>query len=168
MHQMDFSTEQLEGIQPVPNGIYRLRLIGFEPKASKAGDSINLNPIFQFIDPEYSERPSLRYSFTGNTKIPSFLQDLVHATGLEMEEDGDKSRIPGFWDGDKQKYDAKDPSTYVYSGPLLNQELQAEVVQDEYQGRVNNKIRKFICAVPNCAERFPKIRHAEDMNRKKA
>lgn len=163
-HQMDFEKKELKGIEPIPAGIYDVRLIGFEPKESKNGGSVNLNPIFSVVNnPEFEGRV-LKYVFVGNSKIPSFLQDMVHCFGMEMEEyTSDRPKIPGIWDTDKAKFDVNKFETYVYSGPLLNKVGKIELIESEYQGKKNNKIRKFFCNVPQCAERFPDITHSDNV-----
>jgi hypothetical protein len=164
MFQMDFDKKALKGLEPVPAGIYDVRLVGFEPKPSKNGDSANLNPIFTIVNhPEFEGR-TLKYVFVGNSKIPSFLQDMVHCFGEEMEDyDSDRPRIPGIWDADKAKFDQAKIETYVYSGPLLNKVGKVELIEGEYQGRKNNRIRKFFCNVPQCAERFPDVTHSDNV-----
>lgn len=164
-HQMDFSKESLKGLTPIPAGIYDLRLIGFEVKTAKNGQSANLNPIFTVINhPDFPDGRTLKYAFGANTKIPAFIQDMVHGLGFEMEDyDTDNPRIPGIWDTDKAKFKADDYNTYLYSGPLINQVCKAEVIESEYQGKKNNKIKKFFCAVPDCAQRFPYITHSDNL-----
>lgn len=166
MHQMDFDKKQLEGFQPVPAGIYELRLVGFEPKVSTKGDSVNLNPVFAITnnaDPELNGQVK-KFLFGANSKIPAFIQDMVHALGMEMEDySSPKPKIPGTWDGDKSKFKADDFSTYVYSGPLLNRVCKVELIEHDYQGKKSNKIRKFFCNVPQCAERFPEISHSDNV-----
>ena len=163
-HQMDFTTEALQGIKPVPAGIYELRLVGFEPKTAKNGESANLNPIFAIVNnPEFDGR-TLKYVFGANTKIPSFIQDMVHALGFEMEDYGtDHAKIPGIWDTDKGKFVAGKYDTYTYSGPLVNQICRAEVIESEFNGKKNNKIKKFFCKVDKCAENHPEIRHSDNV-----
>jgi len=41
-----------------------------------------------------------------------------------------------------------------------------EVAVDNYNGKDNNKIRRYFCAVPDCATKFPKIRHIADLLKK--
>lgn len=163
-YQMDFEKKALKGFEPVPAGIYEVRLVGFEPKVSSKGDSANLNPIFSIVNhPEFEGR-TLKFAFGGNTKIPAFLQDMCHCLGVEMEDyDSDRPKIPGIWDTDKVKFKQDDFSTYIYSGPLLNKVGRVEVIESEYQGRKGNKIRKFFCQIPNCEQLFPDITHSENV-----
>jgi hypothetical protein len=167
--------EKLQGIEPVPQGIYKLRLVGFNPKHAKPkqgsdiSESVNFNPEFEIVAPgtKYDGR-SLKYAFSANTKIPNWIQDMVHGLGMEMEgydpnNPESEASIPGIWDADAAKFNRQDASTWTYQGPLLNKECNAELYITEYNGRKNNSILRFICAVPKCNERFPKIQHSDKM-----
>lgn len=167
--QFGINNEKLQAPEPVPQAIYTLRLIGFNPKHSKDKESINFQPEFVIVAPgqPYDQR-KLKFGFIANSKVPSLIQDMVHGTGEVMDGDAnDKDailRIPGFWNADLSKFNPNDASTWVYQGPLLNKELQAELYVDDYNGKKNNKILRFICKVPECAKRFPKIQHSDNMN----
>ena len=166
--KMSFDKTTLKRPEPVPNGIYELRLIGFEPVTASSGESTNLYPVFEFVAPgEKYDAKKLKYAFVGNSLVPQLLQDMTHALGELMEEDPDPNMpdsMPGIFDTDKLKFNPKDPSTWVYSGPLLNKTLKAELYMENCKGRDSNKVLRFFCAIPNCAERFPKIQHSENMN----
>lgn len=163
--KMNFDKEQLKKPEPLPNDVYTLRLVGFKPKTAKSGESINLNPQFVVVAPgEKHDGRKMPYIFNGNSSIPSFLQDMCHATG-ELMEEGDTPEdlsLPGTFDNDPIKFDPQKPETWVYQGPLLNKTLKAELTVDEY----GNKVSRFLCDIPNCAERFPKIQHSQNMNKK--
>jgi hypothetical protein len=167
--KMKFDSEKLNRPEPVPQNIYKLRLTGFAPKFSKDKESVNFTPQFTFIAPgEKYDGKVLKYAFVANSKVPSLIQDMVHAVGEVMEADPDDpeapSSMPGVWDGDLIKFKAEDPGTWVYQGPLMNKELQAELYIDTYQGQQNNKVLRFLCAIPDCATRFPKIQHSDNLN----
>ena len=66
-----------------------------------------------------------------------------------METDGTNSWLPGDWDGEPEK-----PETWVYKGPLLGQIAEVEVAVDSYNGKENNKVSRYICRVPQCAQSF--------------
>lgn len=165
--KMNFNQEELKGVQPVPAGLYKVRLEGFKPKASKNGDSTNLNAEVTIVGGGEFDGKKL---FAGlNSKIPNWIQDFVHSFGLEMEDQlSDNPSIPGVWDADPSTFKADDPSTYKYAGPLLGRVAEWEVGMGEYQGKAKNEIRQFICAVPDCASRFPLISHTKDMQRRSA
>lgn len=168
--RMKFDKNDLKRPEPVPAGVYDLRLIGFEPKTAKSGESINLNPVFEFttVNNQKGDPKKLKFAFVGNTSVPNLLQDMCHGFGELMEEDPNDpdapAALPGIWDADKLKFKEDKPETWVYSGPLLNKVLKAELYVDNYNGRENNKVLRFYCMVPNCAERFPKIQHSDNMN----
>jgi hypothetical protein len=167
--KMSFDTEKLNRPEPVPQNIYKLRLTGFAPKTSKDKESVNFNPQFTFIAPgEKYDGKVLKYAFNANTKTPSTIQDMVHAVGELMETDPDNpeapASMPGIWDADLVKFKPDDPSTWVYQGPLMNKELQAELYISEYNGQKNNKVLRFLCAIPDCEIKFPKIEHSKNLN----
>lgn len=162
--KMSYSQEELEGIKPVPAGIYNVVFIGFKPKKAKSGDSINLNGSAKIIGVPDLKGPGMLF-VSLNSQIPSFIQDFVHSFGLEMDDqNGDNPQIPGDFDGD-----TNNPETWKYTGPLYKQTARWEVSQQPHftnPGEVQQDLVKFICKVPQCAERFPKVKHAKDMRKK--
>lgn len=161
---MKVSNEKLEGQDVVPSGIYEVKLVKFTPKVSKNGDTYNLNPMMEVTNhPELSGR---KIFDTLNSNGAWTWPDFVHAFGLPMETDGTESWMPGTWDKDKAKYVEGDPNTWTYNGPLVGRTAKVEIAVDNYNGRDNNKIRRYFCAVADCATKFPKIRHIEDLLKK--
>lgn len=154
-------TSKIEGQEVFPPGIYEFKLAGFAPKKSKGGDSTNLNPRFELINhPDFAGRKV----FDSLNEGAAFLwPDFVHALGLPMETDGDSSWIPGDWNGDPAKFKEDDPSTWVYKGPLVGRVAKMEIAVGNFNGRDNNRIKRYFCALPDCATKFPKIRHSEDL-----
>jgi len=163
--KMKVSNEKIEGQDVFPAGQYEVKLVSFKPAKSKDGASINLNAMMAITNhPEYANR---KLYDSLNTPGGAFTQpDFVHCFGLPMETDGKESWIPGEWDGDVAKFKEDDPSTWVYKGPLIGRSGKVEVYVDNYNGRDNNKIRRYFCAVSDCATKFPKIRHSADLARK--
>lgn len=171
MFQMKITKDGLKGIEPVPNGLYDVRLTGFKPTASKLkpGEtemtSVNLWPTVEILN-----RPDLNFKdgkprnlkcFNMNTKMESSINDFVHSFGLEMEDQlGDTPAIPGLWGESKPGFDATKPETWVYEGPLLGKTAQWDIVIGDYQGRPNNQVMRFVCKVPDCATKFPSIFHS--------
>ena len=170
--KMGFSQEKLEGMQPVPDGQYKVLFVEFKPSHSKTANqitgkkSINLNAKVKILEhPEFEQERYLIASL--NEGVPSFIQDFVHSFGLEMEDQlGDNPNIPGVFDADKAKFKEDDPSTWVYTGPLTAKTAIWEVGLGDYNGRPVNTLKRFICSVPDCATKFPKIRHSQDMAKK--
>ena len=148
------SNEALEGRKPVPAGIYTIRLVKFAPKKSKNGDSVNLNPQMDIQNPPAGLEKAMVFDNL-NDKGAWTWPDFVHAFGLEMESENGQSNIPGNWDGVEA-----DPKTWKYSGPLLGRTAQVEIAIDSTYDPNNptNKIRKYICAVPNCTHK-----HSNDL-----
>jgi len=167
--KMGYDKEKLSGMKPVPPGIYQVRFEQFKPKLSKdKGDgkprSLNLNAECTIINhPEFENR---KVFATLNEGIPSFIQDFVHSFGVEMEDQAsDNPKFPGIMDADPSIFDENNPETWKYAGPLVGKVAQWELGVKTYQGREQQSIRKFICAVPDCANKFPDIRHATDMDK---
>jgi len=162
---MKVSNEKLVGMDVIPPGQYDVKLVAFNPKKSKDGNSVNLNAIMEVVNhPDFAGRKLFE---SLNTPGGAFTQpDFVHAFGLPMDTDGKDSWIPGEWDKDKAKFNPDDPSTYVYEGPLVGRTAKVEVAVDNYQGKDNNKIARYFCAVPDCAQKFPEIKHSSNLLRK--
>lgn len=159
--QMKISNDKLEGQDVIPPQVYELKLVAFKPAAAKSGASTNLKPVFEVVSPvEFAGR---KVFDTLNTGGAWMYPDFCHAFGLPMETDGKESWLPGQWDGDASKFKEDDPSTWVYKGPLVGRVAKVEVAVDNYNGKDNNKVRRYFCAVADCATKFPKIKHSEDL-----
>lgn len=161
---MEFSQESLEGLKPSPAGIYTVAFVGFKPKKSKDSMSLNLNGMAKIINVPDLKGPGMLFASL-NSQIPSFTQDFVHSFGLEMDnQNGDIPTLPGDFDGDPN-----DPTTWKYTGPLTGQTAQWEISLKPHfsnPGEVQQDLVKFVCKVPQCAERFPQVKHATDMRKK--
>lgn len=180
MPKLTFTPDQLESnFKTVDEGIWILELTGFKPKISKAKDSLNYNPVFEVVsDSNGNPAPtqddgkliSSQYMFTGNSKIANFLQDMCHGFGLPMEgNDKDGYGIPGIFDGIQHESDDMatwHPEKWEYKGPLLRRKAQVYLVKSDYNGTTSNKIKYFVCAISDCTQRWPKIRHNTDMLKK--
>lgn len=162
--KMKVSNDKLEGMDVVPAGQYDIKLVAFNPKPSKKGDSVNLNAIMEITNhPEFAGR---KVFDTLNSGGSFTWPDFVHCFGLPMEViDADNSTIPGDWDGDPAKFKEDDYTTWKYKGPLVGRSGKAEIAVDNYNGKDNNKIRRYFCAVQGCEQKFPKIRHQTDLLR---
>lgn len=158
-------TSKVEGQELFPPGIYEIKLISFKPQKASKGTSTSLNALMEVTNhPDFSGR---KLYDTLNEGGAWLWPDFVHCFGLPMETDGESYWIPGEWDGDKIKYKADDPSTWVYKGPLISRTGKAEIaVADNTKGRDVNKIKRYFCAITDCATKFPKVRHQEDLLRK--
>lgn len=164
--QMKIDNSKLEGLDVMPAGLYKVRLLGFKPKYSKPkGDgsqpSLNLNAQMEVYD---NANPELngRKVFEGlNQNAGWVLQDFAHAFGFALDTDGISSWLPGAWDGD-----VTDAASLAYKGPMLGQIAEVELAVDSYNGKENNKVGRYICRVPDCATKFPTITHTLNLLKK--
>lgn len=163
---MKFAAEEMEGLKPVPPGIYDVMFLGFKPKKSKNGTSINLNGLLKVMGhPELGEERKIFANL--NEQIPGFIQDFCHMLGVPMQDqNGANPGIPGVFDGDPTKFKEDDPTTWVYKGPLEKQSGKIEVGLKDYNGEPSQDIIRFICKVSQCETKYPKVRHSKDMRKK--
>lgn len=167
MPKFGVSKESLEGMKPVPNSIYQVQLAGFEPKMSKAGDSVNLNPILKIVNS--NEYNGQRIFTNLNTKAGFIMQDFAHAFGMPMEEHptGDagemQAHLPGGPAAWKDSPDG-DVTKSQYIGPLLGKIAKLEVVIEAKPGqKVRNAIKQFLCAIDSCATKYPDLTHSTNL-----
>lgn len=156
-----FNAEELKGPKPASPGLVVVKFEQFRPKKSKAGDSINFNAEVSIVGgPDDGKKV-----FAGlNSKIPAWIQDFHHSFGvvIPLDEDGDPT-FPGIFNVDQASYKEDDPTTWKYAGPLVGKTAQWEIGIKSYNGKDSNEPRQFICAVPDCASKYPEIRHSKDM-----
>lgn len=177
MPKLTFTPEQLESnFKTVDEGLWIVELVGFRQVLANKKDSINYNPQFEIVsDANGSPAPTQddgkpiipRYAFNGNSKIPNFIQDMCHCFGLPMEgNDKDGYGIPGVFDGLQHESDdmaSWHPEKWGYKGPLLRRRGQVYLVKSEYNGVTSNKVKYFMCAISDCTQRWPKLKHSTDM-----
>lgn len=167
MVKLGASKESLEGIKPVPNGVYDVQLLGFEPKWSKDKGSINLNPIMKIVNsPQYNGQ---RVFWNCNTKASFLWHDFAHCFGLPVEfhktgENGaEEAHLPGgpsAWTASKED----DPTTYKYTGPLTNKVGKVDLVEVRTPGqKPRNDIKMFICKIDGCATKYPDVSHMTNL-----
>jgi len=157
--QMKVSNDKIEGFDVIPPGQYDVKLVSFNPKLSKSGTSLNYNPCMVVVNhPEFAGRKVF-----DSLNAPWVWADFSHCFGLPLETDGKDNWLPGEWTGDPAKYKADDPATFVYKGPLVGRTGKIEVAVDNYQGKDSNKVSRYLCAVADCATKFPKIRHSTNL-----
>lgn len=148
--------ESLEGLKPLPPGVYDFRLDKFEIQKAKVkpgkAESINLNPVLTIINhPE----------FTGKRRLPENLnsqagwvqKDFVHALGVPM----DNGNIPGDFicqvHGPSCDAIMDHPDKFIYQGPLLGQTGKAEVVMTpNNKGGMRAAIKRYLCKIQGCGE----------------
>lgn len=141
--QMKMSKEQVVGKDVLPAGIYQFRLIGFTPKWNKLKDAINYNPMFEVINnPDYQNR---KVFDSLSPKAGWKVTEMANSLGFDLEgNDAEGYSLPGYWDGDPAKFLEADPLTWVYKGPLVGAEGTFELKVDNYMGKDNNKVEKYI------------------------
>lgn len=160
---MKISKDKIAGQEVIPSGTYDIKLVLFKPGAAKSG-TLSLNPMMEVINnQEYASR---KLFDTLNIGGAFTYPDFCHCFGLPMETDGKDFWLPGAWDGDAAKFKEDDYSTWVYKGPLVGRTGKVEVIVDNYNGRDNNKINRYFCAIPDCQTKFPDIKHSTNLVRK--
>lgn len=144
----------------LPERLYELEVMSLTPTKSAKGTSTNLNGRFQVIsrvseyDPEIAAK-RIQVFDSLNTAFGVGIQDFVHACGMLLDDDGN---VPGDFDGPSE-------DKLKYSGPLLGMRFKAELVIISYNGQLSNKIKSYVCAVKDCAQNNPKIKHATNLVR---
>lgn len=155
---MKVSNDAIEGFDVIPSGHYEVKLVGFAPKTSKKGDSFNLNPTMVIVN--HTEFAGRKVFDSLNIGGAFMWVDFCHCFGLPMETDGKESWLPGkFYDG----LVAPPPEEWKYVGPLVGRIGKIILAVDNYNGKDNNKIERYFCAVADCATKFPKIKHQVDL-----
>lgn len=155
--QMKVSNEKLTGAENPTPGPYKLKLLFFKPETSKKGDSINLKACMEVVDHVTFDGRKVWDNLNSNGAWT--YSDFCHAFGLPMETDGKESWLPGNWDGDAAKFDPNKPETWKYVGPLVGRTANVEIGVDSFGA----KIRRYFCAVPDCATKFPTVKHSQDL-----
>ena len=157
----------------VEEGLWTLRLREFRSAVSSKGDSINYNPVFEIVSgdngvpaPKLDNGNPLDIWYTGNSKYKNGLglQEFCHALGFpmeEVEENGQKGfALPGKWVPENED----DIGKCQYIGPLVGRTAKAYLIKGEDdKKRPKNLIKYFVCSVPNCAQRFPKVNHIDNL-----
>ena len=175
MAKLQFTPNQIENsYKVVDEGLYWITLTGFAPKMSKkkpdgsGGDSINFNPTMELTSledgspaPVRDDGKPLPVFGNLNTKGAWVINDFCHGFGIPMETDsaGNLS-IPGIWVPEAET----DIEKCEYKGPLVGRKALVYLAKTTYNGKEQNKIKYYVCAVPNCAQKFPKIKHSTDLN----
>ena len=154
MPKLRASKDEITGALPMNEGLMLVRLDGFKPGYSKDRGSISLNPQMRVINhAEYNDRPIFENL---NLKAKWIWKDFCHAFGVALESDKDGDVLfPGNFTGPDDQ-----PEKWQYEGPLLGQTGQIYLIQSEYNGVKNNKIRQYICRVQGCSER-----HSNNLNK---
>lgn len=136
MPRIQLNKERLEGLQPLPDGLYTIRCDGFEPEYSSNRDSINLYPKLVVVNHPQHNGFSLIENL--NTKADWIILAFCHAFGVSVGED---LNLPGEFNGPDN-----DPTKWQYVGPLLGQTAQVLLKQcDNTKGRMVTKVDQYLC-----------------------
>jgi hypothetical protein len=149
MPKVSMSKESLEQKPALPDGLYEIRLEGFEPKKSKSGTSTNLNPIIKVIN--HPTETGRKVFDNLNSGAAWIIEAFCHSFGLELVPDGNGGfNMPGDFNGPED-----DPSKWSYTGPLTGCVSKAFLKQTVYNNQTNTKVDQWVCSVPNCAKKHP-------------
>jgi len=158
MVKMGVDPEQLKAAKPVPgNTWYKLKFKGFKPKLSSKKDSVNFNAQFEVVNSTPENNGSLVYMGL-NTKFAKAINDFTHGLGFPLNADGS---FAGDWLKDDK--DAENIEKMQYKGPLLGRIMDAELVITSYQGNERNEVKQVRCAIPDCANKYPDIKHLTNL-----
>ncbi len=151
MPKIGFSKEDLSG-NVYPEGLYELKLEGFEPASSKTKTSINLNPILKIVN--HTTLSGKRVFDNLNSSAPWIIESFCHALGHNLTPNpnggGD---MPGDFMGPDD-----DPSNWQYVGPLVGSVAKVYLKTTSYNGKDSSKVNQWFCAVPGC-----NTKHAEGL-----
>lgn len=146
MPKLTASSEDIKGLPQMKEGMLTVRLDGFKPAFSKDRGSVNLNPTMKVINhSEYNDRQVFENL---NTKAKFIWKDFCHGFGVPLLAVGDDFEFPGEFDGPEDQ-----PDKWEYRGPLLGQQAQLYIVQTDYQGKPQTKVKYYVCNLPGCVEK---------------
>lgn len=174
MPKMSVNPEETKAPKPVPAGWYEVRVKSITAKLSKAGRAkgapqYNYEAVGNVVNnkAEYNDTYVMIRLNNGFNQAKT-TNDLCHGLGFALEPDGS---IPG----DFQVKDANKPADAFdyfdgaqYSGPLVGKIAKVELGVTNYEGQDRNEVKQVQCKIPDCATRFPDIRHLTDWRGKKA
>lgn len=149
MAKIGFSKEELSG-NVIPEGLYELRLDGFDPELSSKKNSVNLNPILKVVN--HATLNGKRVFDNLNSGASWIIEAFTHAFGQPLTPNstggGD---IPGEFMGPDDQ-----PDKWQYVGPLQGLVAKALVKTTTYNGKENTKVDQWICALgTNCNTKHP-------------
>jgi hypothetical protein len=155
--QMNVDPEKVKAPKPVAAAWYDLRLTGFKPKLAGKKDSVNFNAQLEVVSQKPEENGHKVYALL-NTKMARQHADFAHGFGFPLNPDGS---LPGDWIKDDK--DPDNVEKYQYKGPLLGKIMHVELAVTSYQGNERNEIKQIKCKLPDCAVKFPDIKHTTNM-----
>ena len=144
MAKISYSKEDLAGPPPIPEGMYEVRLSGFQPKRAKSGTSTNLQPQMEIVNnPSFNgSRIFDNLNSSASWIVESFCHAFGHALIPNPNGGGD---MPGDFIGPDD-----DPEKWQYQGPLTGSVAKVYIKHADYNGRTNPRVDQWFCAVPGC------------------
>lgn len=120
---VEVDLSDIQSFEPIPADIYQLAIVSVknQRRSPKNPDNICWDLILQVVDGEFVKR-KIWHTFTAGPTCAGFVAAFYNAIGLPW--------IKGVT--------LLDPTTWT--GKMCF----AEVIQDEYNGKINNKIKAFI------------------------
>jgi hypothetical protein len=150
MAKIQYSKEDLAG-NVYPDGMYEVRLETFEPKKSKGGDSVNLNPVLKIVN--HAALNGKRVFDNMNTGAAWIIEAIVHAFGLQLVPNGSGGGdLPGEFMGPDDN-----PEEWQYVGPLTGVTAKVMLKKTSYQGKDSSKVDQWFCQLPqgSCNMKHP-------------
>lgn len=164
MPKMGVDPNEVKAPVPVPgNQWYKLKVKEIKAqKGKKDANTVNLNVKTEVVESGNSEYNGKVIFILLAQKFARAWPDFAHGCGFPLQPDG---QLPGDWIFDTAEPDNVEKAQY--KGPLLGRILEAEVIVDNYNGNENNKVKQIRCKLPDCATKFPDIKHLTNLVGKK-
>lgn len=120
---IDVDLSDIQSFEPIPADVYYLAIVQVknQRRSAKNPDNTCWDLVLQVIDGEFAKR-KIFHTFTAGASCAGFVAEFYSAMGLPWEK-GITRVDPTEWTGKM---------------------LYAEVIQDTYNDKTNNKIKKFI------------------------
>jgi len=151
MAKISFSKEDLAG-NVYPDGLYELRLEGFEPSWAKSKNSYNLNPVLKIVN--HSTLNNRRVFDNLNTGASWIIESFCHAFGFALEPNPNGG---GDMPGEFMGLDV-DPEKAQYTGPLTGSVAKVFLKNAPYNGKDQSKVDQWFCQVTGC-----QTKHAQNL-----
>lgn len=149
MAKIGFSKEDLAG-NLYPDGLYELRLEGFEPEFSSKRTSINLNPVLKVVN--HQTLNGKRVFDNLNSSASWIIEAFCHAFGLPLTPNANGGGdIPGEFMGPDDN-----PEAWQYVGPLTGCVGKVILKAKSWQGKESSAIDQWLCSVGDtCKTKHP-------------
>lgn len=170
MPKMGVNPEETKAPKPVPAGWYKLKVKGIVAKLSGSEKGYNYLAYTEVVENTADNNGTfVPVQMNNGFNLAKMSNDFVHGLGMTLETDGS---FPGDWklkDGNEKlpDDDIHKNDGAQYSGPMLGRVLEAELAIEQYQGLDKNVVKQIKCAVKDCTQKFPDIRHLTDWRGKK-